>query len=104
MKSISKTALFILFGLIFFSAVSFATSKTSESTSFWFYIIQGVFFLLVFLGYPLFCWFKKQDQPPPLKGLNLPKGSVRAMIAISIIGSYLITLSETPIAKARNYS
>ena len=47
----------------------------------------------MFLCYPLFCWFKKQNQPAPLKGLNLPQGSVRAMIAIGIIGSYLITLS-----------
>ena len=82
-----------IFALICFPVTSFAIEKTSDSTSCWFYIIQGVFFLLVFLGYPLFCWFKKQDQPPPLKGLNLPQGSVRAMIAISIIGSYLITLS-----------
>ena len=57
-----------------------------------FFIVQTTFLSLVFFGYPLFC-FCKQGQSPPLKGLNLPQGSIRAMIAIAIIGSYLITLS-----------
>ena len=53
----------------------------------------GRVFLLIFLGYPLACFFKKQDQSASLKGLSLPQGSVRSMIALAIIGSYLITLS-----------
>lgn len=93
MISTLKTALFIFVGWILFPIVSFAIQETSDSTSYWFYIIQGTFFVLVFLGYPLFCRFTKQNQSSSLKGLNLPQGSVRAMIAISIIGSYLITLS-----------
>ena len=89
---IALESIFFILGLVFFSEVTFATIDNSNM-SFWFYIIQGVFFLLVFLGYPLFCWLKKQSQSSILKGLNLPQGSVRAMIAIAIIGSYLITLS-----------
>ncbi len=64
----------------------------------YFFIIQAIFLFLVFFGYPLFCllkyyFIKENKDSSPLRGLDLPKGSVRAMIAIAIIGSYLITLS-----------
>ena len=62
-----------------------------------FFGTQILFLTLVFFGYPLLCRLKlcflQNGKSPPLKGLNLPQGSVRAMIAIAIIGSYLITLS-----------
>ena len=68
-----------------------------------FIMIQGIFLILVFFLYPLICkrimCCKKNDNIdlPPLKGLNLPEGSVRAMIAIAIIGSFLIILSIGPL-------
>ena len=57
------------------------------------------FLITVFVGYPVLailfqCFVDKGSQEiPQLKGLNLPEGSIRAMIAIAIIGSYLITLA-----------
>ena len=52
-----------------------------------------LFLVLVFFGYPFICKCKTNDKGASLKGLNLPQGSIRAMIAIAIIGFYLITLS-----------
>ena len=73
------------------------SEETKKYNTCLFFATQILFLLLVFFGYPLFCrskrYFLQNENVPPLKGLNLPKGSVRAMIAIAIIGSYLITLS-----------
>ena len=53
--------------------------------------------LLVLVGLPLFArWREKKPDgadPPPLKGLNLPEGSVRSMLALLIVGSLLLTLN-----------
>ena len=53
--------------------------------------------VLVLVGLPLLARWKgrKQDgaKPPPLKGLNLPEGSVRSMLALLIVGSLLLTVS-----------
>ena len=74
-----------------------------SSAAWTFIMIQGIFLVLVFFLYPLICkrimCCKKNDSIdlPPLKGLNLPEGSVRAMIAIAIIGSFLIILSIGPL-------
>ncbi len=53
--------------------------------------------LLVLVGLPLFArWREKKPdgaELPPLKGLNLPEGSVRSMLALLIVGSLLLTLN-----------
>lgn len=59
---------------------------------------------LVFFGYPFFLWVRscimawRQDEDhrlesiKELRGLALPRGSIRAMLAIAIVGSFLIYL------------
>ena len=66
--------------------------------SFWIKYSLPIFLGIIFIFYPFILWicrrpyFLKGQQIPPLKGLALPQGSVRAMLAIAIIGSYLIIL------------
>ena len=55
--------------------------------------------LLVLLGLPHLALRKwhgtttsNSGDRPPLKGLNLPEGSVRSMLALLIVGSLLLTL------------
>ena len=57
------------------------------------------------LIYPLVCWYRssfhfKNDQDSSIKdalvkemrGLNLPRGSVRAMLALAVIGTFVVYL------------
>ena len=59
-------------------------------------IIESVLLLLIFVGGPIYsCRVQKKHRGnngpdfPPLRGLNLPSGSVRSMLALTIIGSYI---------------
>ena len=59
---------------------------------------QGLLFIVVLIGLPLFSRCKGKlpiegDALPPLKGLNLPEGSVRSMLALLIIGTFLNVLA-----------
>ena len=59
---------------------------------------QGLLLFVVLIGLPLFSRYKcklliEGKEQPPLKGLNLPEGSVRSMIALLIIGSFLNVLA-----------
>ena len=65
----------------------------NKKNSGWFIFICSMFLGLVFFGYPFICKYKTNNKETELKGLNLPQGSIRAMIAIAIIGLYVITLS-----------
>ena len=68
------------------------------------YCLYFAFFAVVFVLYPILarcCWFGKNSNVP-LRGLNLPRGSVRSMLAIAIIGSYLITLFISLLSKLTN--
>jgi len=49
-------------------------------------------FVFVFVGLPLFatCITKKNRERLNLKGLGLPEGSVRSMLALLIVGTYMI--------------
>ena len=79
------------------------TTKLSNVSPIIFLIIHAAFLGSVFFLYPLICKCKiNNSSQPPLKGLNLPEGSVRAMIAIAIIGSFLITLSLGPLVFKEN--
>ncbi len=59
-------------------------------------ISQILLLSVVFVGLPLYSCLvgrKENDKnKPPLKGLNLPQGSVRSMLALAIAGSYLNVL------------
>ena len=92
-----------VFNVIFIANYSFAqeTETTNNLDPFCFVIIQALFLFLVFFGYPLMVFLKYKTnniKQASLKGLNLPQGSVRSMIAIAIVGSFLITLSLGPLA------
>lgn len=59
-------------------------------------IPYGVLLLVVLVALPLFARRKGKepdDAKPKLKGLNLPEGSVRSMLALLIVGSLLVTVS-----------
>lgn len=63
-------------------------------------IALGALFILVLVGLPLItlCVMKNR-QDVALRGLALPKGSVRSMLALMILGSYMIVIvlgSGTP--------
>ena len=60
--------------------------------------IQIGLLLTVFIFLPLFAtWFgKPEGSAEKPKGLNLPKGSVRAMLALLIVGSYANVLVLGP--------
>ena len=52
--------------------------------------IEVALLILVFVAAPLVACFKSRSgQSAPLKGLNLPEGSVRAMLALLIVGSFV---------------
>ncbi len=55
---------------------------------------QGLLALVVLLFLPLLarCQYGTSVESKELRGLNLPRGSVRAMLALWIVGSYLIVL------------
>ena len=55
--------------------------------------------LLVLVGLPVLAVVvrsKSSDNDPPLKGLSLPEGSVRSMLALLIAGSLLLTVIFGP--------
>jgi len=55
---------------------------------------QGLLALLILLFLPLLarCQYGTSVESKELRGLNLPRGSVRAMLALWIVGSYIIVL------------
>ena len=68
-----------------------------QVVSYWFFGSQ-VALLVVILG--VLPWLAvrvgktlgERQEAPPLKGLNLPQGSVRSMLALAIVGTYLNVL------------
>ena len=59
----------------------------------------GLFLFGVFFVYPLFMWWishcrkcKRGEELSDLRGLYLPNGSIRAMLAIAIVGSFILYL------------
>ena len=59
---------------------------------------QGLLLIVVLIGLPLFSRYKDKlpiegNALPPLKGLNLPEGSVRSMLALLILGTFLNVLT-----------
>ena len=71
-------------------AVPDAHFTTQYSTAQWFVLI-AVFFLLP-LGAFLVSSFQG-DKSAPLKGLNLPHGSVRSMLALLVVGFLVVTIA-----------
>ena len=63
---------------------------------------EGLLLAVVLLVMPLYAvWASKQQDPgtvPKLKGLGLPEGSIRGMLAIMSVGSFVILLVLGPAA------
>ena len=56
-------------------------------------VAEGILLLLVFVGLPLLSiWTTRNRIELPLKGLGLPQGSVRSMLALTVVGSFVIFL------------
>ena len=56
--------------------------------------IELLLVLLVLIGAPVYAnWARRSDESSKsLRGLNLPRGSVRAMLALFIVGSFVNVL------------
>ena len=60
---------------------------------------EGILLLLVLVGMPIYSKSAGRAMPEKqadLKGLNLPEGSIRGMLALMIIGSFIIFLVLGP--------
>ncbi|MDE0147892.1 MAG: hypothetical protein OXM58_05935 [Rhodospirillaceae bacterium] len=56
-------------------------------------IAEGVLLLLVLIALPIYAiWKAKNSDNVALKGLALPQGSVRSMLALTVVGSFVIFL------------
>ena len=56
-------------------------------------IAEGVLLLLVLVALPAYAiWKAKESNDVVLKGLALPQGSVRSMLALTVVGSFVIFL------------
>ena len=55
--------------------------------------MEAGLFVVVLIGYPVFAWaVRKGESPVAPRALYLPNGSVRAMLALLSVGSFLIVL------------
>lgn len=50
-------------------------------------ILELALVAVVFLGLPLLAWSFGRNQPAERRGLGLPRGSVRSMLALLTVGS-----------------
>ena len=86
-----------------FTSIAHAATQQAESgvkaaEIMWFYEplfwIEIVLVGLVLIGAPIYSkWARRTDESSKsLRGLNLPRGSVRAMLALFIVGSFVNVL------------
>ncbi|MCY3873711.1 MAG: hypothetical protein OXF88_05405 [Rhodobacteraceae bacterium] len=56
-------------------------------------IAEGTLLLLVLIALPIYAvWTAQSSANVVLKGLALPQGSVRSMLALTVVGSFVIFL------------
>ena len=66
-------------------------------------IAESVLLLIVLVALPVYAAFKGNDEGDlSLKGLALPQGSVRSMLAITVVGSFVVFLVFGGIAFPEN--
>lgn len=63
--------------------------RTGSGKFLWFFWTEIALMIVVFIGLPALARFKDGEKSAPLKGLNLPEGSVRSMLALITIGSFV---------------
>ena len=56
------------------------------------FLTQALLLAIILAGAPLYARWLKGHASAPLKGLNLPEGSIRGMLALLIIGSFVNVL------------
>ena len=63
-----------------------------------FLVTQGVIAVIVLIGLPLVARCKSGTavDSGELRGLNLPRGSIRAMLALWVVGAYITLLVFAP--------
>ena len=62
-------------------------------------IAESILLLLVLVGYPLYSSHSGKTagaSQEALRGLNMPNGSVRAMLALLTVGSFVVVLTFGP--------
>ena len=62
---------------------------------------EGILLAVILVGLPLYSYCigkSKSGKCPELKGLNLPAGSIRGMLALMSVGSFVILLVLGPSA------
>ena len=56
-------------------------------------IAESILLLIVLVALPIYAACKSNDQKTPeLKGLALPQGSVRSMLALTVVGTFVVFL------------
>ena len=56
-------------------------------------LAESVLLFITLLCLPIYAALKANtENSPPLKGLGLPQGTVRSMLAITLVGSFVIFL------------
>ena len=56
-------------------------------------VAEGILLFITLVVLPLYAVWKAQArQDLPLKGLALPQGSVRSMLALTVVGSFVVFL------------
>ncbi len=67
----------------------------SEKEKCYLFLAEGFLFFVVLVGAPIYsCWMSKNRKTKidELRGLNLPRGSIRGMLALLSVGSFVIFL------------
>lgn len=90
----------MIFGTAYAQQVA-ETQSVAMSTSGWLdqplFLIEIGLLLLILLAAPIYAIIRsKSERSAALKGLNLPEGSVRAMLALLIVGSFVNVLLFGP--------
>lgn len=62
----------------------------------WFIGLEAFWLFVVLLGGPVYASLRSGDQQNDSRALNLPRGSIRAMLALAIVGSFVILLVFAP--------
>ena len=53
-------------------------------------VAESILLAIVLIGYPLLARFRLPPSAAPPRGLNLPQGSVRSMLALTSIGTLVV--------------
>ena len=83
----------LLFVLTTLLSPSFAQAAENVGSALWspLVIVECIYIGLILAGGFIVSYFNR-EKSAPLKGLNLPKGSVRSMLALMVVGAFVIFL------------